>query len=136
MNAENPDPRSTREFSSGSQVAAFTSRRKIYWKMLKNILKNHCKIDEKSMRKRVDFWTDLLIDFRKVFGRVLGAILASKSIKKRSKNQAKICSIIRWFFERKCLPNGRPGGSRKDTKREQKLKGKGRPLPGAPKASK
>ena len=85
MNAENPDPRSTREFSSGSQVAAFTSRRKIYWKMLKNILKNHCKINEQSMKKRVDFWTDLLIDFWKVFGRVLAAILPSKFMKIHSK---------------------------------------------------
>ena len=86
MNAENPDPLSTREFSSGSQVAAFTSRREIYWKMLKIILKNHCKLDERSMKKRVDFWTDLLIDFWKVFGRVLGAILGSKSMKNPFKN--------------------------------------------------
>ena len=82
MSAENPDPRSTREFSSGSQVAAFTSRRKIYWKMLKNILKNHCKIDEQSMKKRVDCWTDLLIDFWKVFGRGLEIILAPKIYEK------------------------------------------------------
>ena len=44
---------------------------------------------QKSMKKRMDFWTDLLIDFWKVFGRVLGAILAlkinEKSIKKLSK---------------------------------------------------
>ena len=84
-----PNPRSTREFSSGSQVAAFASRRKIYWKLLKNILKIHCKIYEKSMKKRVDFWADLLIDFWKVFGRVLGAILASKSMQKSIKKSSK-----------------------------------------------
>ena len=40
--------------------------------------KNHCKINEKSMKKRTDFWIDLLIDFFIVFGRVLGAILGPK----------------------------------------------------------
>ena len=34
MNAESPDPRSIRKFSSRSQVAAFTSHNKFYWKML------------------------------------------------------------------------------------------------------
>jgi len=57
--------------------------------MLKHILKIHCEINEKSMKKRMDFWTDLLIDFWRLFGRVLGAILAlkinEKSIKKMSK---------------------------------------------------
>ena len=33
---------------------------------------------QKSMKKRMDFWTDLLIDFWRVFGRVLGAILTLK----------------------------------------------------------
>ena len=41
------------------------------------------------MKKRMDFWTDLLLDFGKVFGRVLGAILAlkinEKSIQKLNK---------------------------------------------------
>ena len=57
--------------------------------MLKPILKNHCEINEQSMKKRMDFWTDLLIDFWRVFGTVLGGILAlkidEKSIKKMSK---------------------------------------------------
>ena len=35
MNAESPDPRSIRKFSSRSQVAAFTSHNNFYWKMLK-----------------------------------------------------------------------------------------------------
>ena len=47
----------------------------------------------KSMKKRVDFWMDLLLDFGKVFwrvfGRVLGGLLALKidgtSIKKMNK---------------------------------------------------
>ena len=34
MNAESPDPRSIRKFSSESQVAAFTSHNTFYWKML------------------------------------------------------------------------------------------------------
>ena len=33
MNAESPDPRSTRKISSKSQVAVFTSHNKLYWKM-------------------------------------------------------------------------------------------------------
>jgi hypothetical protein len=41
-------------------------------------LKNHCKINEKSIKKRMDFWTDLLIVFFMVFGRVFGAMLAPK----------------------------------------------------------
>ena len=57
--------------------------------MLKNILKHHCEINEKSMKKRMDFWTDLLIDFWRVFGRVLGGILVlkfdQKSVGKLSK---------------------------------------------------
>ena len=57
--------------------------------MLKNILKNHCEINEKSMKKRMDFWTDLLIDFWRLFGTVVGAMLAlkinEKSVKKLSK---------------------------------------------------
>ena len=41
MNAESPDPRSTREFSSKSCVAAFTSHNEIHLKMLnKNIKKS------------------------------------------------------------------------------------------------
>ena len=43
--------------------------------MLKNILKNHCEINEKSMKKRMDFWTDLLIDFWRVSGRMFGVFL-------------------------------------------------------------
>ena len=36
--------------------------------MLKHILNNHCKINEKSIKKRMDFWKDLYIDFGKVLG--------------------------------------------------------------------
>ncbi len=78
MNAESPDPRSIRKFSSRSQVAAFTSHNSFYWKMLKKTLKNHSGIDEKSMKKCIDFLIDFFIDFWKVFGRVSGCILALK----------------------------------------------------------
>ena len=63
MNAESPDPRSIRKFSNKSQVAAFTSHTKFYWKILKKALKNHSGIDEKSMKKCIDFLIDFLIDF-------------------------------------------------------------------------
>ena len=46
--------------------------------MLKKTLKNHSGIDEKSMKKGIDFLIDLLIDFWKVFRRVLGCVLALK----------------------------------------------------------
>ena len=39
MNAESPDPRSIRKFSSKSQVAAFTLHNTFYSKMLKKNLK-------------------------------------------------------------------------------------------------
>ena len=63
MNAESPDPRSTPKKQCKSWGAAFTSHKEIHSKMLNNILTNHWKNNETSMKKRMDFWTDLLIDF-------------------------------------------------------------------------
>ena len=81
MNAESTDPRSTRKKPGKSWGAAFTSHDEIHWKMLKNTLNNHCKIDEKSMKKRVDFWTDLLIDFYRFLEGFREPFRLSKSMK-------------------------------------------------------
>ena len=58
--------------------------------MLKHIFKKHGEINEKSMKKRMDFWIDLLIDFWRVFERVLRAILALKINEKPIKKLSKI----------------------------------------------
>ena len=58
--------------------------------MLKIILKNHSKINDESMKKRMDFWTVLLVDFLSVFGTVLGAISALKINEKCIKQLSKV----------------------------------------------
>ena len=60
------------------------------------MLKNHCKINEKSMKKRVFFWTELLIDFGTVFGRILGGVLVLKIDEKCIKKLSKI--LIDFFM--------------------------------------
>ena len=57
----------------------------------------------------MDFWTDLLIDFWRVFGRGLGAVLALKINEKSIKKLSNILIDFLQLFQRKCLLNGRPG---------------------------
>ena len=79
--------------------------------MLKNILKVHCEINNKSMKKNV--WI-----FRQICRFILGGFLGgfwrpfwlSKSMKNPLKNWAKFWLIFWRLFEWKCFPNGRPGG--------------------------
>ena len=110
MNAESPDPRSIRKKPGKSWGAAFTSHNEIHWTIFKNTLKNHCKIYENQWKNVWIFgWICCLI-----FGGFLGgfweAFWLSKSMKNRLQKWANFLLIFWMLFERKCLPNGRPGG--------------------------
>ena len=107
--SESCDPRSTRTFSSGSWVAAFSAPartdRKTHSKINEKSFKNQWKINEKM----VGFSNWFLNKFRNGFWRVFWeAFWTSKSMKKQSKNWLKFWSFFWSHFERKSFPKGKP----------------------------
>ena len=64
----------------------------------------HCKINDKSIEKRMHCWTDSLIDFWIVFAMDLGAILALKIDEKSIKRISKILMNCLMLFLAKMPP--------------------------------
>ena len=115
--SERCDPRSTRKFSSGSWVAAFSAPartdRKTHSKINEKSLKNQWKINEKM----VGFSNWFLNKFRNGFWRVLGGILGLKIDEKTIEKFVEILIVFLIAFWAKKLPKreakGGPKGLRK-----------------------